>query len=706
MDINKFTILLEDTMKKAVAAAGGMDQFTACMSRPSGQLVELYGPMTDKILKQRARAKAQELYDAYNANPAFMNAIQQLGDKVERIPIETTNGAVSSMGALNHLKDTFGANLDKVLAGVKEPPSQLEGALLAVADMSITAALAFVPVAGPFLVPLSQGINGVLGAAMTGAMTGVAIGAGDNSLLFTTGNADMKSAQKTAINGNNTRQDRADAATGAGKTISDGLKNVTAVADKDGTFAQLAAQKGVASLIVTGIKIAIKKNDEKILKMADSADKSFAKLVGGTVFSQNQNVAQGVNTLGRLNIKMPDSLADDPKRINMYLSEKATLATFKTTTSRMFEEFFGLLLKIMNAGLEASFADATQGLNTPKLHGNNHKIALLILGYFYAKDWSGARAAARTAELNDLTAGRDRAQQSIDSNQVRLDAYLQRTDGKSWENYSAGDITKDIALFKKFDAIDAIRTDMRDNQGIVARNAEMMKILSTKTGLSTIQPKFEDGTSARAAFNVGRGASSKRNIVVDGFAGMGDLDKLPILVSKAENYFRALKSALTADIETAMVKGNNGFLKDEEFQKMWKLFIGSQLIVNHALNDSKIKIQSGGARKFFRALNPTTDATSIPDYYVNMIQDAGFIERYSSYTGTVSTQRKKDLALTGRMRWSRSPSNTERAMLITFCTVVVFTMDVGKISLGFYSWNETVEGLREVCKTISATAYQ
>ena len=139
---------------------------------------------------------------------------------------------------------------------------------------------------------------------------------------------------------------------------------------------------------------------------------------------------------------------------------------------------------------------------------------------------------------------------------------------------------------------------------------------------------------------------------------------------------------------------------------MWKLFIGSQLIVNHALIDSKIKIQSSSTRKFFRAIKPTTDATEIPDYYVKLIEEAEFIQRYrGDWLGQVSVEKKRDLAGTGKLRWSFSPSNTERAMLITFCTVVAFTLDVGKISLGFYSWQETVKDLRKVCMTISSTAW-
>lgn len=706
MNIKQFTDLLEKTMTKAAHKAGGMDRLNCCLSRPSIELAQLYGPMTDKVLKDRSKQKAQELYDNYHKSNEFKITLHSLGCYVERMASEATNGGLSSMSALSHINRSFGANLTKVLEEVREPHGKIEGIILAVADMAITSALAFVPVAGPFIVPLTQGINGALGLLVNGAMTGGAFAGGDNSFLFMTSNAGMKISQSKTIAGDSGRQDLTDGAATAGRIVNEGVRNVTGFAGEDSAFARLTAQRGIASLIVTAARIAIEANNTRILAMPDSSSPSFARLIQGTAFSQNQQVGRGASTLDRLRIALPQSLAADPRRRKIYLNEKASLCDFKDMTATMFSEFFELFVKIINLGIKDSFRHAINDLDTPNM-SESQKIALLILGYFYSKDYDGARVKQRQDNLQILNEKLHRVQDERSKSQSQLERLLKLTDQRHWHNYRAGDITDENGLVNKFDKIDelnknsipALDKKIQDTEG-------QIKLVSARSNFSTLKDSFKGGADARQAYDLAQNALSKKKTLDINFSGMGDLDKLEIFKDKAQNYFTALKGALTADIATALAHGNNGFLGDDDFIRMWKLFIGSQLIVNFALNDSKIKLQGGPVRKLVRAITPTTDATDIPDHYVKMIEDAGFIERYAGdLRNRASLAEKKKLAATGKMRWSRSPGNTERAMLICFATVVAFTMDVGRISLGFYSWSDTVASLREVCKTISSTAW-
>ncbi|MFG1400258.1 hypothetical protein [Roseixanthobacter pseudopolyaromaticivorans] len=694
MDIKEFTKLIEST----VAAAGGADTLAACMTKPAGTLVAQYGPLTDKIMKDKAVAKALELYDEHMVrvpNQQFANALAELALVVNGLPAQATTGATTAMGALVYQTQRFDANLSAVLAGVKPPPAGMMGVLLAVMDTSITAGLAFVPVAGPFLVPLSQGLGSAIGF---GINAGIQRAADDPALLFNTGNAQQKADQKTAISGSsdvNSAQNRSDAAGNAGKAISSGVSNAFGAFDKESTIGQLAAQKGIASLVATGIGMLVKRNEESVLKNPDSTSgRAFTNVMMGQVQSQNQSVAVEINSLNKINLKLPDVLRPTADRTKFYLDEKKSLGDFRTKTQEMFIAFYKLISQVISAGLRESFKSSTDKIDRPLT--NEQKIALLILGYFYAKRWDkGAQIATRTTDLQRL---------GIEKSDIETSIQRNTGDLGNAQGIDRGPIE---------DRISQLNLDLRTKEGQIASiQQEMAQLMSKKNTLTAVHTFWQQAgnqddalmATSFATYQKASTALSKKNFLGAAFTTSDiSIDKLDQVKAASKEYFSALKDALVSDISTAMNKGNEGIMNDKDMVEMWKVYIGANLIINQTLRDAKLK-ETSKLTRFSRAITPTTDATSIDSRYIQMLEDAGFIERYVGTFGVVTKAKKATLAATGRLRWSVSPSNTERAMVIAFCTVVAFSLDVGKISLGFCSWKETKLALNEVCKTISNTA--
>ncbi|MGQ3673892.1 hypothetical protein ACT6QH_00020 [Xanthobacter sp. TB0139] len=704
MNINKFLELIETTLSTA-EQAGDLHK---CMSRPSQELKELYGPMTDKVTKSRAILKAQELYDLYyesHPNADFKRAVNSLRDELVKMPTEVSNSAASSFTALVHLKGNFGKTLDDVISKVKEPPGALSTLMLSVMDASITTGLAFVPVAGPFLAPLSMGLNGMISYGLNAAVQyPVAYATGDQTLLFNSGSAAQVAAQKDAIGANtdpsakNRAQDRASAAATGGKATANIASSMTGLADKTSLVGELAAQKGLASMIAVAARRYVDKNNAEVLAMADTKGNAFKTIITGAL-TQNQVVTDQINILSRIDVELPSSLQNTDRRKDIYLNEKATLETFKNSANDMFVQFYDFLIAIMGQGIEGSFSAALNLVNMPKCFDNKQRIAIIMMGYFFSKDWDGARK------------GRlQQAQRTHDAGITKHDALVTKKIGLHSALVATPTNRGVVSSLETRLAIVQSKLEANDDR-IRAAKDFLNRSAAEKSNFSTT---FGGGAlktvNAKNAFALAREATSKKPLLdlgveFNSIDAAHDMSKLPEITERSKMYFRALKNAITADVESAILKGNKQFMSDDDMIKMWNLYIGAHLVVNLALSDSKLKLQ-GKLKRATRAVTPTTDSTNIPDYYVKMIEKGGFIQRYSgNIFMQVSTKKKKELAATGKMRWSRHPSDRERAMLVAFCTIVAFSMDVGKITLGFQSWDETVQGLKDVCRRISETAY-
>ncbi len=221
-----------------------------------------------------------------------MSSINQIAAKIEGIGGHVVNSSVMSIGALGFLKDNFASTMATVLSGVKPDQSKVAGIILAVMDAGITSGLAFVPVAGPFLVPLSQG----LGSAITfGVNYGIQSAVNDPLMLFTSGTGSQLATQLTDQNNQGSRIDKSLAATNVGLGVGSGVTGVLAQADSEGALGQLAAQKGIASLVYTAIGLAVKKNEETVLKNCD-ANTPFTKMMLDQLKTQNQQSRKASTT--------------------------------------------------------------------------------------------------------------------------------------------------------------------------------------------------------------------------------------------------------------------------------------------------------------------------------------------------------------------------------------------------------------------------
>lgn len=682
MDIKQFTRLVESTLTKSDA----LKVHNANLSKPAGNLIAQYGPLTDKISKQRAVDAAIQLWNAHRDDRAFVSSINQVAAKIEGIGGHVVNSSVMSIGALGFLKDNFASTMATVLSGVKPEQNKVAGIILAVMDAGITSGLAFVPVVGPFLVPLSQG----LGSAITfGVNYGIQSAVNDPLMLFNSGNASQVSAQKTAQNGQNALIDKSTAATNVGKAVGSGVTGVLAQADKEGALGQLAAQKGIASLVYTAIGLAVQKNEESVLKNCD-ANTPFTKMMLDQLKTQNQQVAQGINDLKDLNLILPKTLRSD--QANYYLDEKKTLQSFINRTNEMYKEYYSFIEKVINLGITASFAEPLarmgplQQTNGRPLK-DSHRIALLILGYYQSKNWSNAPKPQRPQATVDTAKQRlETLQQRQSTLQTQLGYYAD-------PNTQASPEARQLHARVLSRKLATLPGEIQSQQQLISM-LEMKSFWQDPTNRANFQSAF-------TAYQQTSGALKKEFFVTVGTSAPG----LPDLVSASETYFEGLKGALVGDITSGMSNATTR-LDSEEMVKMWKLYIGANLIVNQSLRDAALKTESKLTR-FTTFIKPKTAATLADERYVKMIDEAGFIERHTM--NTLNDREKERLASSGKIRWrtniTSSPSDAERAMLITFCIIVAFFLDVGKISLGFVSWEKTKLALADLCRDISRTRF-
>ncbi|WP_298952892.1 hypothetical protein [uncultured Methylobacterium sp.] len=630
MRTQEFIELLDKMMAYVENAGAGGGGLSACMSKPSSDLINLYGPMTDKVFKEKSRRKAEELYNKYGRNQVnndYWRCVNDLATKVGAIGLSTTNGSIGGLSNAIQAQQKSFAAMEKVLTrAAKVTPGTLEGCVLAAGDVLFIGALSALPLVGPLAAPLAQ--TTIQGLMVLATQAGIA-------------------------------------------SVSSGTRSGDTTA-------------GAATLCSMGIKALKRMADDSIIAQGENSQHSFLKIINNAQLTQNQAAAMSVNSLNRAEIKNYPTFKSVLAKQQMLSDREATLEKFGKNVRDLYDDFFELLEEVLNSGIANSFKSEIRQLNLGGAALNdNTKIAMVILGYFAAKDWGGEYKPARQA-FKDADKEFDRVYDG--------DVRGPELDRVGFERYQAQ---------QKFTAI-------------AERLGRSSDVNAPKTAtLSSLNPTSSNiGRSGGVALDVARNMLSKKSIV--GFDPMQigegsarDHEIMKNSLPRAKKYVKALHSALAADIETIVTKTYYGAsLTADDYEQIWKLYVGSQLVVSHSIRDSRIKTQSSGIRKFFSSATSVTQATSIPNDYVKLIEEAGFITRYKgSIVGTVSREQKVELAKNNTIRWSFSPSDTERAMLITFCTIVVFTLDIGKISLGFVDWRKTRDELKNICNSISVAAY-
>ncbi len=375
-----------------------------------------------------------------------------------------------------------------------------------------------------------------------------------------------------------------------------------------------------------------------------------------------------------MNLVLPKTLRSD--QANYYLDEKKTLQSFVNRTNEMYKEYYSFIEKVINLGVTASFAEPLSRMGPlQQTNGrplkDSHRIALLIIGYYQSKNWSNAPKPQRVPATIDTAKQR---LQTLQQRQGTLQTQL---------GYYADPNTQALPEDRQMQArvlsrkLATLPGEIQSQQQLVAM-LEMKSFWQDPTNRANFQSAF-------TAYQQTSGALKK-----DFFATVGThAPEIQDLVSAAGTYFEGLKGALVATSPAAWSNATTR-LDSEEMVKMWKLYIGANLIVNQSLRDAALKTESKLTR-FTTFIKPKTAATLADERYVKMIDEAGFIERHRM--NTLNDRDKERLASSGKIRWRTnitiSPSDAERAMLITFCIIVAFFLDVVKISLGFVSWEKT-----------------
>ncbi|OYW35990.1 MAG: hypothetical protein B7Z45_06315, partial [Azorhizobium sp. 12-66-6] len=415
----------------------------------------------------------------------------------------------------------------------------------------------------------------------------------------------------------------------------------------------------------------------------------------------------GINDLARnTGLELPEALRSGSDRTKYYLDEKKTLKDFQKKTNEMYKQYYTFIEQIINLGVIGAFAEPLskmQGLTMTSgvALKDTHKIALLLLGYYHAKLWAGGvRPKKLDIERTALTQQKDE--------ESRLQGKLTVFQGRANALATSTDQTAPFELRQTQSAIDKLNLNLTAVTGRVQAKQQLVTMLESKEqAMSSVKQFWSNTTnqtnyrSAYTAYQQTTTALSKGDFVT---AGDGAPD-ISAMVSRAQTYFDGLKSALVSDITSGMSNATLT-LDEEEMVKMWKLYIGANLIVNQSLRDGALKTESK-LKRLTTFLTPKTASTLAEEHYVKLIDEAGFIRRHTS--NTLNDKEKKAMALERKIRWrtnvTSSPSDAERAMLIAFCIVVAFSLDVGKISLGFVSWDKTKTALGDLCLEISQSRY-
>ncbi|WP_332118605.1 hypothetical protein [Azorhizobium caulinodans] len=662
MDTKEFSELV----KKTLDGAGGADRLSSCLSKPSSKLISQYGPLTEKVAKDRAVLKARELYNKYmveTSDQEFADALSDIAGVVRDLPSHVSNGGISAAVVLSYQVSNFPRIVGNVIQEVKEPKGGVSGLLLMGMDTAVATGLAFVPVAGPFLAALSQGL-------------GNAVSFGANSLI-----SKYAKTPSSPIFASN-------------PSVSGGLVQ------------DLASSTGVVTVIATLVKYGAEKRRKSILAADDNFhNRPFATMMQGQIQTQNQVVGEQINTLKMANINLPNVLRDTSDRTSCYKEEGDTLRSFVDKASETFDAFNQLLNQIITAGVMNSFSEATKGLQDLDLTPNQ-RVAILILGYFYSKSW-----------------GADKSYRQVTINENRQNISAQRTGINELSNEMSDD-ERTIFLLEsseiRFRDVETLREAydrIATNKGEIEKKKKIIEmlerqnlsLLSTGTlkGLKQHWGDQSNTTNPLLATSYAAFQKTSESLRKGTFKGKVfdrndmDLAKLPQFKNQARAYFQGLKDALVSDISSAMTVGSSEIMTDTTMTEMWKLYIGCNLIVNQVLSEGKL-LETSALSRFKNSFSK--GAIEIDDRYIKLLEDAGFIQRHTNWT--LNEQEKMDMARQRKLRWARRASDSERAMVIAFSTVVAFSLDVGRISLGFCSWRETKQGLGKLCEDISMAVIQ
>ncbi|GJD50495.1 hypothetical protein OPKNFCMD_3238 [Methylobacterium crusticola] len=620
MNGSDFNDLLQHVMTEAKRRAADKGQdLSARMSKPRTDLLQLYGPLVDKVMKNKSANEAQRIYDLYlkgpgNLNNEFWALIRPIVAEINATSIQATNGGTTSLASIIRKYDSSFDNMQDALKELSvDQTSPIAYFLMAAGDIMFMSALSLIPVVGP-----------AVSVAMSATVAQIASSA---------------------------------AAAGASALVGGVSSAVTNTPN---------SSAGVVSLCCRGIAALEDAYMNNVLAKGDLSGPSFAKIVQGTEQSQNQIAAGVIKTniassdKSKIDLFASQSSSLMPSSDNI-LNKQDTLDKFRKRSKTILADASALLDKLINSGVKQSFISDTVKIDLLPEHQNNDslKAALLIIGYYFAKDWDGGRRA-----MADDVRGRLQAGQMSSEQAKKLFAMADRDESGNRPRVFGSMVPT--------------------NNNIGLAGQAVFDQVKTFTGKTDIKQLGFD------PFHIKPG--QKR-----------DYESLRNFSVHAISYFKNLKAALVADFDTVL---NNtypgGTMSDVDYKEMWSIYIVSSLIVNDAVRDNRFKMQTG-FRDFFRGATKSGGAPTVPDKYIEVLVAAGFIHRYSAFR--VSTAEKQRMAALRKLRWENNPSNAERAMLIVFCIFVVYTVDISRITLGFYKWSDTKIKLGDICTTISESRY-
>ncbi|WP_148209778.1 hypothetical protein [Azorhizobium caulinodans] len=411
-----------------------------------------------------------------------------------------------------------------------------------------------------------------------------------------------------------------------------------------------ASVKGLPSLFLALADRNRKIKEEDIV--AHAQVNSFGRLFQSSLQSINQEISSMPQDTRYIRIKSQECLRIVNEYVNYSIDEKQTINSFKNKTSRMYKMCTVLFEDIIGSGIEYAFSDATEKLFDLEKDNmldvtRSQRIGLILMGYYYSKDWERVklpkieRAMAidsknvelRKSILNNQAENPEETQKEIEENENISRALIY---GHPYQKFWGHEnIEKFPTAYKHY---------------------QVAKILSTKKG-------FSNDEKTAPPFSA--------------------------IATRGLEYLSILKGTLVSDITSSMVDFAKN-VDDKELIRMWKLYVGSNLIVNEAIRNS---ILGKNSRKGMEVNNE----------YVKMIEDAGFIHTHNKLT--INNEEKIKMAEVGKMRWRKSafgsPSASERAMLIAFCAAITFSLDIGRLSLGLADWKDTEASIHKLCRDIS-----
>ena len=169
----------------------------------------------------------------------------------------------------------------------------------------------------------------------------------------------------------------------------------------------------------------------------------------------------------------------------------------------------------------------------------------------------------------------------------------------------------------------------------------------------------------------------------------------PQIEQKSVRYVEIIKDALVEDLGRPFSSNRDG----KSITNALELYFTCAMIVVDNISRKEAGATTSTLKRVF-----VSTSTQIPDGAIEILSKLGFLNKYTTWTGTVSDEQKRQHTAGGKLRYYggiKGSSRSEKMMVFVFSLLVISVVDVVQICAGFQDWKQTEKLLHKIIEKIN-----